>query len=379
MLRVIATLVGISIIGLLLICLLLLLCAGVQLQSQLTEQKLTFSGVAAAAVSLQGHISGSRSNQYEASDPFMKPVVSYWASVCPGNGPDGVCPLAQSGNLQCVEFVTAAYFLAGDPLPTAPDAEQFWNVYASLPGWQRIPSPSAYPSAPAVSPNLGDLIVFGGGAHLEQGKLVEYGHIGIVVDFTAPNASHNGSIEIAEANGPGTKYPPLSTNPWIASDKPGNTYIMTVHPDYRIDTWGAYTLNGVEYSGMTVLGFLHHSQPKQAAVVFHSKEPERTHIMHIAPLLLLPLAKTLVVLRLLADDPTGVNTGMINLAKLLASFLGGTLALVLTYLGYQYLFTDAANHGAHVKKSILFILGGVILILSAVTLAPGVVTALQGK
>jgi hypothetical protein len=32
---------------------------------------------------------------------------------------------------------------------------------------------------------------------------------------------------------------------------------MTVHPDYTIETWGPYTINGVAYGGMTVLGFLH--------------------------------------------------------------------------------------------------------------------------
>jgi hypothetical protein len=156
-----------------------------------------------------------------------------------------------------VEFVTAAYFLAGDPLPKAPDAEQFWDAYANVPGWQQIPSPSAFPDAPKQAPNLGDLMIFKGGAHLENGRLVEFGHIGIVVNFTAPSTDTNGSIEIAQGNGPGTKFPPLSTSPWVASDQPGNTYMMTVHPDYRIDTWGPYSLSGVSYGGMTVLGFLH--------------------------------------------------------------------------------------------------------------------------
>src|SRR5262249_4450666 len=142
----------------------------------------------------------------------------------------------------------------------------------------------------------------------------------IVVDFTKPSASHDGSIEIAQANGPGTKYPPLSEHPWVASDKAGNTYVMTVHPDYRIDTWGPYTHDGVSYSGMTVLGFLHHSQSKQATTESASiqRVTEREKSMHVISLLqtLLPLAKTLVVLRLLADDPTGVNTGLVNLTKL---------------------------------------------------------------
>ncbi len=215
------------------------------------------SSIVQASLSLQDHITGPRSNQYNSGDPFMRPVLDYWAKSCPGSGPNGICELAQSGNLQCVEFVTAAYWLAGDPLPSAPDAEQFWDTYAAFASWQRIPSPSAFPTAPKQAPNLGDLMVFRGGAHLSNGHLVEFGHIGVVVGFDAPLAEHDGSIEIAEANAPGTKFPPQSTNPFIASDKPGNTYVMTVHPDYRIDTWGPYSLGGVAYSGMTVLGFLH--------------------------------------------------------------------------------------------------------------------------
>ena len=216
------------------------------------------SSVAEAALSLQEHIFGSRSNEYDLADPFMQPVLDYWAASCPGTGPDGICALAESGNLQCVEFVTAAYWLGGDPLPLAPNAEQFWDAYGSLPDWQQIPSPSAFPDAAKQAPNLGDLMVFQGGAHMENGQMVEYGHIGIVVSFTAPDATQDGSIEIAEANGPGTKFPPASLNPFVASDKSGNTYVMTVKPSYKIDTWGPYTADGVSYSGMTVLGFLHH-------------------------------------------------------------------------------------------------------------------------
>ncbi len=216
-----------------------------------------FSSIVTAARSLQAHVHGSRSNLYDIHDPFMQPILGYWAQSCPGNGPHGICALAESGNLQCVEFVTAAYFLAGDPLPAAPDAEQFWETYGHRPGWQQIRSPSAFPDAPKQAPNLGDLMVFRGGAHLENGHMVEYGHIGIVVGFSAPSPSADGSIEIAQGNGPGTKFPPLSESPWVASDKSDNTYIMTVHPDYTIDTWGPSSLNGAAYGGMTVLGFLH--------------------------------------------------------------------------------------------------------------------------
>ena len=231
--------------------------ASQQLQSR-GEETPIFSSIVTAALGLQSHIHGSRSNLYDIHDPFMQPVLDYWAKSCPGTGPGGICELAVSGHLQCVEFVTAAYSLAGNPLPNSNlDAEQFWDAYANIPSWQRIPSPDSFPGTAKQAPHLGDLIVFKGGAHMENGRMVEFGHIGIVINFTAPSASADGSIEIAEANGPGTKFAPLSTNPFVASDKPGNTYVMTVHPDYRVDTWGPYSLGGVAYGGMTVLGFLH--------------------------------------------------------------------------------------------------------------------------
>jgi Transglycosylase SLT domain/CHAP domain len=239
----------------------------VQLQQQQVQQNVgsgAFSSLATAARALQDHISGSRSNEYRYTDPFMQSVMDYWAKTCPGSGSHGLCLLAQSGTLQCVEFVTAAYWLGGDPLPLAPNAEDFWTAYAHQTGWQQIPSPSAFPTAAKQAPNLGDLIIFKGGAHLENGQMVEYGHIGVVVAFTAPSAIQDGSIEVAEGNGPGTKFPPQSLTPWVASDRPGNTYVMTVHSNYQIATWGPYTLDGVAYSGMTVLGFLHHALPQSA-------------------------------------------------------------------------------------------------------------------
>lgn len=244
-------------VGIICLIFLLIIVALGGLAQQLLGGTGLFSSIVTAARSLQAHVHGSRSNLYDIHDPFMKPVLGYWAKSCPGNGPGGICALAESGNLQCVEFVTAAYWLGGDPLPAAPNAEEFWDTYARQPGWQQIPSPSAFPGTAKQAPHLGDLMVFKGGAHLENGHMVEFGHIGIVVGFTAPSADADGSIEIAQGNGPGTKLAPLSLSPWVANDQPGNTYEMTVHSDYTIDTWGPYSLSGVAYGGMTVLGFLH--------------------------------------------------------------------------------------------------------------------------
>jgi hypothetical protein len=432
---------ALTIIGL--ICVLFLgiviaVCGLFQLQQQQTKGSGTFSSVATAALALQQRVYGSRSNQYNDQDPFMQSVIGYWAKVCPGSGPHGICTFAQSGNLQCVEFVTAAYFLGGDPLPQAPDAEQFWDAYAHQSGWHQIPSPSAFPTAAKQTPNLGDLIVFKGGAHLENGNTVEYGHIGVVVNFQAPSATQNGSIEVAEGNGPGTKFPPQSTHPWVASDKPGNTYLMTVHPDYTISTWGPYTLDGVAYSGMTVLGFLHHTLPangqtkgqstqnaqslptnlsfstpyvqeawndaEKVGMPVHShhygsvKRAQDERIMnmillnqmtwivqfvqsplpHMLLASLLATSPTPTALPATPTDPTGVNAAMLELARLAAGFIGGTLAVVLVMEGYQYMFSDSASRGVHLKRAIAIIIGGAILVILGVTIAQPIVSAISG-
>lgn len=234
--------------------------AGAFLSQAVQEVTGGFSSVATAALQLEDHLIGSRANQYNVQDPFMQRVMGYWETYCRAS--DGsVCSLAASGNLQCVQFVTAAQWLGGDPITDHPDAATFWPDYAHKAGWQEIESPSAFPNAPKVPPNLGDLMVWEGGS----GGL---GHIAIVVGWTAPSSTQNGSIEVAEANGPGNKFPPLSLNPFKASDRAGNTYTMVVHPDYKIDTWGDYTdpLTHITYPAETVLGFIHHDRPPQVSV-----------------------------------------------------------------------------------------------------------------
>jgi hypothetical protein len=192
------------------------------------------TSVAQAALTLQDHIFGERANQYNADDPFMQPIISYWRSYC-HNADGSLCSLAQSGNLQCVEFVSAAQWLAGDPLPKIDDAINFWTDYTQQPGWAAIPSPSEYPNLPFEPPNVGDLMIWrddGPGA----------GHIAIVVDYQAPTPTQNGTITVAEGNAPGNRWQPFP------SPLPGNTYTMMVYPNGVVDTWPGYV----------VVGFLHH-------------------------------------------------------------------------------------------------------------------------
>jgi hypothetical protein len=190
------------------------------------------TSIAQAALTLQDHIFGARANEYNTSDQFMQPIISYWKRYC-HNADGSLCSLAQSGNLQCVEFVSAAQWLAGDPLPRIDDAINFWSDYAQIPGWSEIPSPSDYSNLPFVPPTSGDLMIW-----RNEGP----GHIAIVVDYQAPTATQNGSITVAEGNAPGNRWQPFP------SPLPGNTYTMPVSPNGVIATWPGYV----------VVGFLHH-------------------------------------------------------------------------------------------------------------------------
>jgi hypothetical protein len=204
--------------------------------------------VGSAALALQQRVWGPAANLYDPNDALIRKVIPYWLTYC-NNGSGGLCHQAAIGNLQCVQFVTAAYFLAGDPLPAVYNAEDFWTGYAGRSGWQRIPSPSAFPVAFAP-PTLGDLIIWKGGGHWEaqllpNGQVVqvwaEWGHIAIVVGYHPPTLDQNGTIEVAQANASGNKFADTSAR--------GNTYTMQVTSNGVIKTW----------AGFWVLGFLRHS------------------------------------------------------------------------------------------------------------------------
>ncbi|GHO88160.1 CHAP domain-containing protein [Dictyobacter formicarum] len=143
------------------------------------------SVVAQAAQQLVAHIFGPLANDYDPADRFLQPVIGYWKGIC-HTDTGALCAVAMPNNLQCVYFVAAAQWLGGNPLPRIMNAEDFWPAYAHQAGWQEIPSPSSFPTSPPVAPHVGDLIVWQGGAHLEQGKWVEYGHIAVVLAFQAP-------------------------------------------------------------------------------------------------------------------------------------------------------------------------------------------------
>lgn len=145
-------------------------------------------------------------------------AIAYWQRTCPG------CAAWAQGNLQCVMLITAAYGLAGQPLPYVGNAITFWTsgAYRHLPGWAMI--------APSALPYPGDMLVLDSGVNFQG-----VGHIVLVVDVAVPLGSgHPGYVQFAEANGPGA----------------------ILQMPLREDASGAFSM-GI-WRGYTVMGYIRH-------------------------------------------------------------------------------------------------------------------------
>jgi hypothetical protein len=217
-------------VGLLLLAaaLILMLC-GVILLAQITdlwpmqESGVGDAPVAQAAALLAAHLTGPRAQDY-GSD-FPEAVIHYWEQVCPSVplSPAQGCYLNwQSGNLQCVLFVTGAYALAGQPLPVAGNAVDFWTLYQHQAGWRELPVAGVSTSARSL-PLPGDMLVWADDPAFVPEA---FGHVAIVLSVTPPVAGRDGSVTFAEANGPGA----LVT--------------QALSPDRSLRTWPHYTLLG---------------------------------------------------------------------------------------------------------------------------------------
>ncbi len=183
--------------------------------------------VVLAAQVLQAHLFGLRANSYDVNDPVIKPVYRFWVTSCGSHGV--ICSEAVSGNLQCVEFVTGVFFLAGEGvLPAIGNGVDFWPLYAHRSGWSEIPATDAPPQLRGL-PVPGDIMVWKGG---------EFGHVAVVINVVPPLNGHDGSVTVAQANAPGNRWPASH-----ASD-PGNWYTMPLHADLSVSTWAGYTVRG---------------------------------------------------------------------------------------------------------------------------------------
>ena len=161
------------------------------------------NAVAASALAIAAHLTQCRQPSdppgytwdkcYDAGMPAG--AVQYWGAVCPVG--TACWPWWQSGALQCVEFVTGAYALAGDELPRAGNAIDFWGLYQGVAGWAEIAVQDAYRGdTPRGWPQAGDLIVW------YEAASPLLGHIAVIVQVQLPANGQAGSITYAQANGP---------------------------------------------------------------------------------------------------------------------------------------------------------------------------------
>lgn len=144
-------------------------------------------------------------------DAAMIPdAVAYWRQSCPG------CGAWQEGDLQCVMLITAAYGLAGQPLPYVGNAITFYSsgAYLHTPGWEEL--------SPLSMPEPGDMIV------LDSPFFGGVGHIVLVVDVKPPQGGQAGYVQFAEANGPGS----IIQEPFT-QDADGGLH-MSIWPHYTV-------------------------------------------------------------------------------------------------------------------------------------------------
>lgn len=125
------------------------------------------------------------------------------------------------GDVQCVAFITAAYALAGQPLPSwrNMNAIDYYTsgVYAHTPGWEMV--------SPYSLPLPGDMVV------LNSPYFQGVGHIVLVVDVQPPHDGKNGYVQFAEANGPGA-----INQEALSQDTHGNLH-MAIWPNYTVETY----------------------------------------------------------------------------------------------------------------------------------------------
>ncbi len=155
--------------------------------------------VALDAVALASHLSGHLLQNYDPSDPFMQRVIAFWRSTC-RDDKGGLCKAASNGDLQCVEFVTGAFALAGISLPYVSDAHFFWSGYqnkALQSDWREIRVGTGLPQ-------MGDIVVWRSWHYdfKRKVRVEDPGHVAIVVAVVAPSGNRPGKAYLAQANAP---------------------------------------------------------------------------------------------------------------------------------------------------------------------------------
>ena len=75
-------------------------------------------------------------------------------------------------------------------------------------------------------------------------------------------------------------------------------------------------------------------------------------------------------------DQTGISSALTGLARMCVGVLVGVLTLFLVVEGYRYMSTHETTRGVHLKRALAALLGGAIIIIAAVTLAPEIITTI---
>ena len=157
---------------------------------QITSQQWTGqenTAVVSAALSLVSRLYNCGSaNHTQCYTSMPQTDIDLWSSACP---PRTECySYWQSGDFQCVTFVTGAYHNAGQDLPDAPNAVNFWNDpnFTSQDGWEHISNMSM--------PQPGDIGVLSGPTPNAAG------HVFIITDVVPPSNGKAGTVQFAQGN-----------------------------------------------------------------------------------------------------------------------------------------------------------------------------------
>jgi hypothetical protein len=96
-----------------------------------------------------------------------------------------------------------------------------------------------------------------------------------------------------------------------------------------------------------------------------------TQVHHIATLLdTTPTASSGGSVPAPTTDTTGANQALINIAKWAAGLITGFLMLAFVWQGFQYMLTHDLNRSTQLKIAAAGILGGTMIVLLAINLAP---------
>lgn len=244
--------------------------------------------VALDAIALDSHLSGDRLQNYNPSDPFMRKVISYWLPTC-HNKDGSLCEVASNGDLQCVEFVTGAFLLAGISLPYAPDAHYFWPDYQNKQAqsdWQEIPAGSGLPE-------MGDIVVWKTWHYdaKQKVRVEDAGHVAIVVAVIPPQGNTQGRVYLAQANASSS----ITVRQALNQDAKGalvnilgeatlNARLgeLTIYPNLSVADDKALE-NDPTSSGSVVDGYIRHISPLSTTVLklSGSQTCDTSHMPHI--------------------------------------------------------------------------------------------------